>query len=208
MLVKPYNNNTLQEDKERLRMNLLIATSISSTDLLLGSEFWKIHPLVVNLFPEKIKQLPKAGRAKHFVKNWQKLTNNPMVLAIVRRYKIPFILSSRQLFCRRGKATKFVSINQRSVRPSGSGGPGHVEEGCYSSYGSQGGPISYLVSCEKERWDNRLIVNLRDLNSNVLYQYFKIVRIVRIVTIKGNAVTMGQNVQDRPEDGPSPIITS
>ena len=79
-------------------MNLLIVTSISSTDLLLGSEFWKIHPLVVNLFPEKIKQLPKAGRVKHFVKNWQKLTNNPMVLDIVRRYEIPFILSSRQSY--------------------------------------------------------------------------------------------------------------
>ena len=96
MLVKPYNNNTLQEVKERLRMNLLIATSISSTDLLLASEFCKIHPLVVNLFPVKIKQLPKAGRVKHFVKNWQKLTNNPMILDIVRGYEIPFILPSWQ----------------------------------------------------------------------------------------------------------------
>ena len=50
------------------------------------------------------------------------------------------------------KAPKFVSINQRSVRPSGSGGPGHVEEGCYSVFGSQRGPIFQLVvSCEKER---------------------------------------------------------
>ena len=71
------NNNTLQEDKEGVRMNLLIAPSISSTDLLCPSEMYKLHPLIVNLFPVKIKQLPSASRVKHFVKNWQKLTNDP-----------------------------------------------------------------------------------------------------------------------------------
>ena len=57
---------TLQEDKEG-RMNLLIAPSISLTDLLSPSEFCKIHPLVVNLFPVKLEQLPSAGRMKHFI---------------------------------------------------------------------------------------------------------------------------------------------
>ena len=54
--VKLYNNNTLQEGKERVRMNLLIAPSISSTDLLSASEFCKIHPVIANLFSVKIKQ--------------------------------------------------------------------------------------------------------------------------------------------------------
>ena len=67
LLVKPCNNNTLQEDKEGVRMNLLIVPYISSTDLLSASVFCKIHPLVANLFPVKIKQLHKAGRVKHFV---------------------------------------------------------------------------------------------------------------------------------------------
>ena len=44
-----------------------------------------------------------------------------------------------------------MSFNQ-SDRPSGSGGPGHVEEGCSSSFGLQRGPISQLnIYCEKER---------------------------------------------------------
>ena len=77
-------------------MNLLIAPSISSTDLLSASKFSKIHPLVVNLFPVKIKQLPKAGRVKHFVKNWQKLANSPVILDIVRSYEMPFVLPPRQ----------------------------------------------------------------------------------------------------------------
>ena len=50
---------------------------------------------VVNLCPVSIQQLSKAGRVKHFVKNWQNLTNNPMILDIIRGYKIP-------LFCHQG----------------------------------------------------------------------------------------------------------
>ena len=68
LLVKPYNKNILQKDKEGIRMNLLIAPSISSMDLLSPSEFCKICPLVVNLFPVKIKQLPHVDRVKQFVK--------------------------------------------------------------------------------------------------------------------------------------------
>ena len=96
LLVKPYSNNTLQEVKEGIRVNLSAAPSISSTDLLSASKLCKIHPLLVNLFPVKIKQLPKAGRMKHFRKNCQKLTNDPMILHIVGGYEILFILSPMQ----------------------------------------------------------------------------------------------------------------
>ena len=85
-----------KEDKEGVRMNLLIVTLISLTNLLPASVFCKIHPLVVNLFPVKIKQLPKAGRMKKFVNNWQRLTNDPMIVDMVNCYEIPFILSPRQ----------------------------------------------------------------------------------------------------------------
>ena len=63
---------------------------------LSASEFCKIHPLVASLLPVKIKQLPKAGRVKHFVRNWQRLTNDLMILDIVRGYEISFILPQRQ----------------------------------------------------------------------------------------------------------------
>ena len=39
------------EDRQGVRINLLIRPSISSKDLLPPSEFCKIYPLVVNLFP-------------------------------------------------------------------------------------------------------------------------------------------------------------
>ena len=64
-----------------------------------------------------------------------------------KRLRNPFYFAVKAI-----EAIKFVPVNQRGVRPSGSGDPGHVEEGCYSSFGSQRGPISQLfVSCEKER---------------------------------------------------------
>ena len=55
------------------------------------------------------------------------------------------------------KSTKYMSIDQTSDRPSGLGGPGNVEEGCYNTFGSQRGqfwiPMSQLVvSCKKETW--------------------------------------------------------
>ena len=64
-----------------------------------------------------------------------------------KRLQNPFYFAAKVI-----KATKFVPVNQKIVRPSRSGGPGHVEEGCYSSFGSQRRPISQLfVSCEIER---------------------------------------------------------
>ena len=80
-------------------MNLLIAPSIRSMDLLSPSEFRKICPLAVNIFPVKFKQLPHAERererAKRFVKKWKKPANDPVILDIVRVYKVPFILLAR-----------------------------------------------------------------------------------------------------------------
>ena len=50
--------------------------------------------LVVNLFPVKTKQLPSAGRVKHSVKDWQKLTKIPMILDVIKGFF--FILPPRQ----------------------------------------------------------------------------------------------------------------
>ena len=43
LLANTYNNNTLQKDKQRVTMNLLITPSISSEELLSPSEFFKIY---------------------------------------------------------------------------------------------------------------------------------------------------------------------
>ena len=90
-----------------------------------------------------------------------------------------------------------VSVNQRSVRLSESGGPRHVEEGCYSSFGPQRGPTSQLVvSCKKERWGKP--TSSQPKGSKLQYSVSAL-QDGRAVPIKGNVVTWGQNVRDRSE---------
>ena len=167
-MVKPCNNNTLQEVKEGVRMNLLIGPSISSTDLS-ASKFCKIHPLEVNLYPVKIKQLPKAGRVKHFVKNWQKLTNDPMILDLVRGYEIPFIVPPRQSklpnLCHLTKeASDLVDQEVQDMLKKGVIVVSNPKEDQF---------LSSLFLLQKKDGRNRPVVNLKDLNSNIPYRHFK-----------------------------------
>ena len=96
-------------------------------------------------------------------------------------------------------ATKCVSVNQRSIKPSGSGGLRHVEERCYGSFGSQREPISQLfVFCEKETWGGGESPSSQPKGPEQKYSV-SARQDGRVVPIKGNVVTWGQNVQDRPE---------
>ena len=90
-----------------------------------------------------------------------------------------------------------MPVNQRNVRPSESGGPGHVEERCYSSFGLQGGPISQLsVSCEKERWGESPSSQPKAPEQKYSVPIFQD---GRVAPVKENVVTRGKNVKDRPE---------
>ena len=111
----------------------------------------------------------QSRQSKTFCKELAKTDKRFYDTGYSKRLRNPFYFAAKAI-----KATKFVPINQRSVRPSRSGGPGHVEERCYSSFGSQRGPISqFFVSCEKEGGGNRPVVNLKDLNRNIPYRHFK-----------------------------------
>ena len=49
------------------------------------------HPLIKIFFLSKcIQDVPSAGRLKHFVGAWMKITQDPKILDIVKGYKIPF----------------------------------------------------------------------------------------------------------------------
>lgn len=50
----------------------------------------------MNLLPLNVKQLPSAGRMKHFGKNWQKSTKDSIILGVIKSYKVPFMLLPRQ----------------------------------------------------------------------------------------------------------------
>ena len=134
----------------------------------------------------------QSRQSETFCKELAKADHRSCDTGYSKRLQNPFYFATKAI-----KATKFVLINQRSVRPSGSGGPGHVEERCYSIFVSQKGPVSHLfVFCEKERW--RESPSSQPKGPEQIYSVSTI-QDGRVVPIKGNVVTRGQNVQDRPE---------
>ena len=52
---------------------------LNTPELLLPAEFNHIHPLVVTLFLAEIPNLPKARRLKYYLRNWKKLTIDPIM---------------------------------------------------------------------------------------------------------------------------------
>ena len=90
----------------------------------------------------------QCRQSKTFCKELVKTDKRSYDTGYCKRLQNPFYFVAKAI-----KATKkLLSVNQKSIRPSGSGGPRHVEEGYYSSSGSQRRSVSQLVvSCEKER---------------------------------------------------------
>ena len=123
----------------------------------------------MNLFPVKIKQLPKAGRVKHFVKNWKSLTKDPTILNIVIGYEIPFISSSRQ--SRLPKLCQFTKeesdLVDQEVQDMLRKGAIVVSDPKEDQF------LRSLFLVKKKDWGNRSVVNLKDLNSNIPYQHLK-----------------------------------
>ena len=71
----------------------------------------EVHPLIKRLFLSKsIPHVPLAGRLKHFVGAWMKITQDLKILDIVKGYKIPFPskpfqskISSQPIVSRKGE---------------------------------------------------------------------------------------------------------
>ena len=48
------------------------------------------------LYVENLENIQPAGRYQYFLKNWGKLTNNPLILELVKGYQIPFLSEPSQ----------------------------------------------------------------------------------------------------------------
>ena len=68
------------------------------------------------------------------------------------------------------KAIKFVALYEKCDRPGESRRSEHAKGVCYSSFGSQWGSVFQLVSCEKDKWGNGSVDNLKDQVSFLLKQ--------------------------------------
>ena len=113
--------------------------------------------------------MPKAGRVKHFAKNWQRLKNEPMILDIVRGYEIPFILPPRQSrlpnVCQ--LTTEAPDLLDQEVQDMLRKGAIVVSDPKEDQF------LSSLFLVKKKGGGNHTVVNLNDFNRNIPYQHFK-----------------------------------
>ena len=87
----------------------------------------KMHSVVEELFSsETLSKAKLAGRSKHFLKNWKKLTGDKKILEIVQDYKIPFHMDPIQVRVPHSKS------EYRSIHFSESKNRKHVAERCFS----------------------------------------------------------------------------
>ena len=56
-----------------------------------------VHPLIKHMFQTNVPDMPFAGRIKHFLPNWQKLSSDQVILNIVKGWEIPLLEEPVQL---------------------------------------------------------------------------------------------------------------
>ena len=129
---------------------------------------------------------------KHFVKNWQRLTNDPMILDIVNNYEIPFILPPRQ--------SRLPNLCQLTKEPSDL-----VDQEIQDML--RKGAIEVSDPKKDQFLSSLFLVKKKDGSESPSSQpkgpeqkySVSTLQDGRVVPIKGNIVTRGQNVQNRPE---------
>ena len=89
---------TNQSNKDPMLRKLfpLLETSICNKNLkysvLVDLEgLTQVHPVVKGMFKGEIPKIPLAGRLKHFLPAWGKLSADREILSMVEGLKIPFI---------------------------------------------------------------------------------------------------------------------
>ena len=130
----------------------------------------KVYPLIKRLFLSKsIPEVPLAGRLKHFIGAWVRITQNPKILDIVKGYKIPFHstpfqskIPSQPNVSRGGEELVKPEVKEmlkkaaiRKVQPS------------------QGEFVSNLFLLKKKDVGQRPVINLKQLNAYIPHCDFK-----------------------------------
>ena len=129
----------------------------------------KVHPLIKKLFLSKsIPDVPLAGRLKHFVEDWMKITQDTKILDIVKGYKIPFHskpfqskIPSQPIVSREGE--ELVKLEVKEMLKKGAIRKVQLSKGEFVSN-------SFLV---KKDGSQRPMINLKQLNAYIPYCHFK-----------------------------------
>jgi hypothetical protein len=136
-------------------------------DVTKGGFHAKCHPLIVRAVPPMVVRSKLAGRLRLFIHQWERITNNQEILALVRGWTIPFISPPQQ-----GRVTSSIPREGKEVviREIQS----LLEKGAIRETKHQEGQVlSSLFLREKKDGSQRPILNLKNLNQYVPYEHFK-----------------------------------
>ena len=147
--------------------HLRIASEVA---LVLEENLKLVHPIIKRLFYKKLlPSLPLAGRLKHFHKNWELITRDPDILALIKGFKIPSFSQPVQDYVRRipemSKAQRELVKTEMQTM---------LRKGAISQIDhTQRQLISSLFLVEKKDGGQRPVINLKSLNFFVPYEHFK-----------------------------------
>ena len=138
-------------------------------DFLCIKDLKHVHPLIKQLFTKIIPQIPLAGRLKKFQNNWEKLTQDPKILKVVSGYDIQFSVLPKQN--KPPHATR-LSTQQRKMMKTEVGEM--LMKGAIKQVtNTRGQFLSNIFLVIKKYGGNRPVINLKNLNSFIPYQHFK-----------------------------------
>ena len=173
------DNRKKQEEKVRENLRSLTSPFSSQAKPLLTNqkpvESGKIHPGLKNLIekscvPEPPQLQAQTGRTKLFQKNWAKLTQDRFILDSISGLRIPIIGKPTQ----KGKPTQMIfdsnkkALIRAEIRTL-------LEKGAVKRVlPTEGQFLSTIFLREKkEPGKYRPVINLKELNSSIPYQKFK-----------------------------------
>ena len=130
----------------------------------------KIHSAVEGLFSsETLPKVKSAGRSKHFLKNWKKLSGDKKNWEIVQGYKIPFHMDPIQVkvpHSQKMNTDQSTLVNQEIESM--------LQKGAIQKVPHVSGEfLSNLFLVYKSDGGKRPVINLKNLNSFIPYQHFK-----------------------------------
>ena len=153
-----------------VNINLWSQTFNMNPNLIPQSNLTRVHPWIKQLFSsENIPNVNLAGRLKYFVKAWETLTQDPNVLSLVKGYEIPLLSKPRQQ-----KPPQDVQMNLAQRLLVDKEVDNMLKKGAILKVShSEGEFLSNLFLVEKKDGGHRPVINLKNLNSFIPYQHFK-----------------------------------
>ena len=176
-----------EEDMVRLSKNTNLRI-VSGVALILEEDLKLVYPIVKPLFYKKfLPTLPQADRLKHFHKNWELVTGDPDILALLKGFKIPFLSQLVQDYVVRiSKMSKtqreLVQVEIETM----------LRKGAISQIDHKKGEfISSLFLVEKKDGGQCTVINLKNLNFFVPYKHFRMESLnsLQFLLKKGDYIT-------------------